>query len=210
MTERFTKEHWKGSVLTAPLPPTLVSCEYEGVKNVFTVAWTGILCTQPPVTYISVRPERFSYELIKNSREFVINLPTEKLVRAVDFCGVKSGRNTDKFSEMNLHTTKGEKVNSPIIEECPVNIECKVREIVPLGTHHMFIADIVGIDAAKELLDEKGSLALEKAGLIAYAHGEYFSLGKKLGSFGYSVRKKKRKTDRNKTNKSHKNIKGKN
>lgn len=189
--ERYTKEHWKGSVITSPLPPTLVTCSYGGTDNVFTVAWTGILNTQPPVTYISVRPERYSYELIKKSGEFVINLPTEKLVRAVDYCGVRSGRKTDKFKDMRLHKARAEKIGSPIIEECPVNIECKVREICELGSHHMFIADIVGIDAAKELLDEKGRLALDKARLIAYAHGEYFALGRKLGSFGYSVRKKK-------------------
>lgn len=194
--ERFTKEYWKGSVITSPLPPTLVTCEFEGVKNVFTVAWTGILNTQPPVTYISVREERFSFDIIKNSGEFVINLPTAKLVKAVDYCGVKSGRNEDKFKQTGLHTSKGQKVKAPIISECPVNIECKVRQIIPLGSHHMFMADIVGIDAAKELIDEKGRLALDKAGLLAYAHGEYFALGNKLGNFGFSVRKKKKKSKR--------------
>lgn len=187
----YSKVHWKGSVMTSPLPPTLVSCGFEGKENVFTVAWTGILNTQPPITYISVRPERYSYELIKQSGEFVINLPTAELVRAVDYCGVKTGRKNDKFKDMGLHADKCEKVSAPLIAECPVNIECKVREIVQLGTHDMFIADIVGLDVAKELLDEKGRLCLDKAGLIAYAHGEYFALGKKLGSFGYSVRKKK-------------------
>ena len=192
----YTKEQWKGSVITSPLPPTLVSCAYGDVKNVFTVAWTGILNTQPPVTYISVRPERYSYELIKNSGEFVINLPTEKLVRAVDFCGVRSGRKLDKFKEMNLHTDIASKVSAPLIAECPVNIECIVRDVVTLGTHDMFIADIVGLDVAKELLDENEKLCLDKAGLLAYAHGEYFSLGKKLGTFGYSVKKKNKKTHR--------------
>ena len=162
--------------------------------NVFTVACTGILRTQPPVTYISVRPERYSYELISKSGEFVINLATEELTKAVDICGVKSGRKMDKFAHLGLTCEKASKVNAPILVQSPVNIECKVREIVKLGTHDMFIADIVALDTANELIDEKGRLALEKAGLLAYSHGEYFGLGKKLGSFGYSVRKKKKNT----------------
>ena len=192
----YTKEQWKGSVITSPLPPTLVTCASGDKQNVFTVAWTGILNTQPPVTYISVRPERYSYGLIKESGEFVINLPTQELVKAVDYCGVKSARTTDKFKDMDLHTEPASKINVPIISECPVNIECKVRDIAELGTHHMFIADIIALDVAKELIDKNGRLALDKANLLAYAHGEYFALGKKLGSFGYSVRKKKKKTNR--------------
>ena len=190
----FTKQVWKGSVLTSPVPPTLVTCEHNGVSNVFTVAWTGILCTQPPVTYISVRPERYSYELISESGEFVINLATEELTKAVDICGVKSGRKLDKFAHLGLTCEKASKVGAPILAQSPVNIECKVREVVKLGTHDMFIADIVALDVANELIDEKGRLALEKAGLLAYSHGEYYGLGKKLGSFGYSVRKKKKKS----------------
>ena len=190
----FTKQVWKGSVLTSPVPPTLVTCEHNGVSNVFTVAWTGILCTQPPVTYISVRPERYSYELISASREFVINLATEELTKAVDICGVKSGRKLDKFAHLGLTCEKASKVGAPILAQSPVNIECKVREVVKLGTHDMFIADIVALDVANELIDEKGRLALEKAELLAYSHGEYYGLGKKLGSFGYSVRKKKKKS----------------
>ena len=190
----FTKQVWKGSVLTSPVPPTLVTCYYKGVRNVFTVAWTGILCTQPPVTYISVRPERYSYELIRLSGEFVINLATEELTKAVDICGVKSGRKLDKFAHLGLTCEKASKVGAPILAQSPVNIECKVREVVKLGTHDMFIADIVALDVANELIDEKGRLALEKAGLLAYSHGEYYGLGKKLGSFGYSVRKKKKKS----------------
>lgn len=187
----YTKQVWKGSVITSPVPPTLVTSEYEGVKNVFTVAWTGILCTQPPVTYISVRPERYSYELISKSGEFVINLATQELTKAVDICGVKSGRKMDKFAHLGLTCEKASKVNAPILVQSPVNIECKVRETVKLGTHDMFIADIVALDIANELVDENGRLALEKAGLLAYSHGEYFGLGKKLGFFGYSVRKKR-------------------
>ncbi|MBR1739020.1 MAG: flavin reductase family protein [Ruminococcus sp.] len=194
----FEKEHWKGSVITSPLPPTLVSCKSGDEVNVLTVAWTGILCTRPPVTYISVRPERFSYGLIKESGEFAINLPTRELVRAVDWCGVRSGREHDKIAEMGLHISDCKEIAAPMIDECPVSIECKVREIVPLGSHDMFIADIVGINAAEELLDKDGRLCLDRAGLIAYAHGEYFELGKKLGSFGYSVRKKKKKTRKDK------------
>lgn len=195
---RFTKEQWKGSVITAPIPPTLVTCGTLEKPNIFTVAWTGILNTQPPVTYISVRPERYSHELISQSGEFVINLTTEQLVRAVDYCGVKTGRKNDKFKEMGLTAEKSSKLSAPILAESPVNIECKVREIVSLGTHDMFIADIVGLDVAKELLDESGRLCLDKAKLLAYAHGEYFGLGKKLGSFGYSVRKRKKKNNKGK------------
>ncbi len=193
----YTKETWKGSVITSPIPPTLITCGTPEKPNVFTVAWTGILNTQPPVTYISVRPERYSYDLIKQSGDFVINLTTEQLVRAVDYCGVKSGRNTDKLKDMGLTVEPACEVSSPILSQSPVNIECKVREIVTLGTHDMFVADIVKLDVAKELLDENGRLALDKANLLAYAHGEYFALGKKLGSFGYSVRKKKKKNTKN-------------
>ena len=190
--DKYTKDVWKGSVITSPLPPTLVTCGPYEKPNVFTVAWTGILCTQPPVTYISVRPERYSYGLIEQTGEFVINLATQQLVKAVDLCGVKSGRDTDKFALTGLTCEKAAEVSAPIIAECPINIECRVRQKISLGTHDMFMADIVKIDAAKELLDDKGRLALEKAGLLAYAHGGYFALGRQLGSFGYSVRKKKK------------------
>ncbi len=189
------KEHWKGSVLEAPLPPVLVSCGDEKTPNVLTVAWTGILNTQPPVTYISLRPERFSYPIIRERGEFVINLPTEELVRAVDYCGVKSGRNTDKLAQTGLTVTKGVAVSAPMINECPLSLECRVRQIIKLGTHDMFMADIVGVNAAKELLDNNGRLCLERAKLLAYSHGEYYGLGRKLGSFGYSVRKRKQKTN---------------
>lgn len=190
---KYTKESWKGSVITSPLPPTLVTCGTLDWPNIFTVAWTGILNTHPPVTYISIRPERYSYEIIKQTGEFVINLTTEELVKAVDYCGVRSGRNTDKLNDMNLSVISGTTVSAPILEQSPINIECKVREIVKLGTHDMFIADITAVDVATELLDSNGRLALEKANLLAYSHGEYFALGKKLGSFGFSVKKKKKK-----------------
>lgn len=190
----YTKETWKGSVITSPLPPVLVSCGSLEAPNVLTVAWTGIICTQPPVTYISLRRERYSYDIIRQSGEFVINLPTAELVRVIDLCGVKSGRNTDKLALTGLKAAPSAAVSAPLIVQSPVNIECRVREVIPFGTHDMFIADIVGVNAARELLDSSGRLDLAKAGLLAYAHGEYFALGKKLGSFGYSVRKKHSKT----------------
>ena len=190
----YTKQVWKGSVLTSPVPPTLVTCEADGIKNVFTVAWTGVLCTQPPVTYISVRPERYSYELISKSKEFVINLATQELTKAVDLCGVRSGRKIDKFAHLGLTCEKASKVGAPILAQSPLNLECKVRQIVKLGTHDMFIADIVAVDVANELIDKNGRLALENAGLLAYSHGEYYGLGNKLGTFGFSVRKKKKKS----------------
>ena len=195
---KYTKENWKGSVITSPLPPTLVTCGSVDKPNILTIAWTGILNTRPPVTYISIRPERYSYDIIKKNGEYVINLATEKLVRAVDYCGVKSGKNTNKLSDMGLTVDKGFTVNAPILEQSPVSIECKVREIVPLGSHDMFIADITAVDAATELLDKDGRLALENAGLLAYSHGSYFSLGKKLGNFGFSVRRKKKKKPKHK------------
>ncbi|WP_037344672.1 flavin reductase family protein [Ruminococcus sp. FC2018] len=189
--KKYTKQTWKGSVLTSPVPPTLVTSSYNGIINVFTVAWTGIMCTKPPVTYISVRPERYSYELIDKSGEFVINLASKELVKAVDICGVKSGKNTNKFELTGLTTSSGSKVKAPVIEQSPLSLECKVRDKIELGTHMVFVADIVAVDVAQELIDKDGRLELEKADLIAYSHGEYFELGKRLGSFGYSVRKKK-------------------
>ena len=189
--KKYTKQTWKGSVLTSPVPPTLVTSSYNGIINVFTVAWTGIMCTKPPVTYISVRPERYSYELIDKSGEFVINLASKELVKAVDICGVKSGKNTNKFELTGLTTSSGSKVKAPVIEQAPLSLECKVRDKIELGTHVVFVADIVAVDVAQELIDKDGRLELEKADLIAYSHGEYFELGKRLGSFGYSVRKKK-------------------
>lgn len=192
----FKKQVWKPSVLTSPVPAVLVSCKSGETVNVFTVAWTGTLNTQPPVTYISVRPERYSYGLIKESGEFVINLTTEELARAADFCGVRSGKNTDKIEKMGLQMMPSSKVDVPLIAQSPVNIECRVRQIMPLGSHDMFIADIVALDISEKYIDENGRLALEKAGLIAYAHGDYFTLGKRLGGFGFSVRKKKKKNKR--------------
>jgi flavin reductase (DIM6/NTAB) family NADH-FMN oxidoreductase RutF len=183
----MSRINWKGSVLIAPVPPTMVTCSFEGKDNVFTVAWTGVLNTQPPKTYISVRPTRYSYELIKNSGEFVINLTTTDMVRAADWCGTYTGRKVDKFAKHNLEKIKAEHVSAPILAQSPVALECKVCEVVSLGTHDMFIADIVGVQVATALMDRKGAVDMRKADLVAYNHGEYYSLGKILGFFGYSI-----------------------
>ena len=188
----MSKQFWKGSALLAPVPAALVTCGTAENPNVLTIGWTGIVCTHPPMTYISVRPERFSHDIIKNSGEFVINLTTSAMCRETDFCGVKSGKDTDKFKECGFHTLPAQKIAVPIIEECPVSLECKVTEAKPLGSHTMFLAEIVGIDVDEQYLDSKGKLNLQQCGLMAYAHGEYFSLGRKLGDFGWSVRKKKK------------------
>lgn len=188
------KQKWKGGTLLAPVPAVMVSCKCDSINNgkpnIITVAWTGTLCSDPPKTYVSIRPERFSYDIIKESGEFVINLPTVETVKALDFCGVKSGRETDKFEQMELTPDRGFAVDAPVIRQCPVALECKVTDIVKLGSHDMFIADIVCVDVEDKYV-ENSKLRLDKCGLLTYAHGEYFSLGKKLGSFGYSVMKKK-------------------
>jgi flavin reductase (DIM6/NTAB) family NADH-FMN oxidoreductase RutF len=176
-----------------PLPAVLVSVgENEQEYNLFTVAWTGTVCTNPPMCYISVRPERHSYEILKRTGEFVINLTTARLARATDWCGVRSGRDYDKFKEMGLTPVAAAVVKAPVVEESPVAIECKVRQVIPLGSHDMFLADIVAVNVDEKLVDKNGKLHLDKANLIAYSHGEYFELGKRLGKFGYSVQKKKR------------------
>ncbi|MBR2459862.1 MAG: flavin reductase family protein [Clostridia bacterium] len=194
----MSKEKWKGGALLAPVPPALVSCGSIEKPNVLTVAWTGILNTHPPKTYISVRPSRHSYGLIKESGEFVINLTTAPLTRAADFCGVRSGRDTDKFAQCSLTPEPSTEVSAPSIAESPVSLECRVTDIIPLGTHDMFMADILAVTVDNSLISADGKLHLEKSGLVAYAHGEYFELGRKLGFFGFSVqKKKKRHTARN-------------
>lgn len=185
---------WKGSVMTSPLPPALITCGDMEKPNILTIAWTGTLCTQPPKTYISIRPERYSYGIIEKSREFVINLPTRKLVRAVDFCGVKSGRDVNKFEAMGLDICNASTVKAPVLSDSPLSLECRVTEIVKLGSHDMFLADIVAVSVDPKYIDRNGRLTLEKAGLIAYSHGDYFALGEKLGDFGFSVRRKKTQT----------------
>ena len=184
---------WKGGTLEAPLPPALVSCGTPEHPNVLTIAWTGIVNTMPPITYISVRPDRYSYDLIKNSGEFVINLPTEELVPAIDFCGVKSGRDLDKIAACGLHTEPGETVQAPLILESPVHLECKVRQVLPLGSHDMFLADITAVRVDEDYVDANGRLCMERCHLAAYIHGTYYSIGQALGTFGFSVKKKQKK-----------------
>lgn len=185
------KVKWKGGTMLSPLPCALVSCGSLEKPNAITIGWTGILNTDPPKTYISVRPSRYSYDIIKETRKFVINLTTEELTRAADFCGVRSGRDVDKFAHLGLTALPASELeDTPIIGQSPVSLECSVTDIVPLGTHDMFIADIVGVDVDPDLVDGDGALHLERAKLIAYAHGDYFALGRKLGDFGFSVRKK--------------------
>ncbi|MGN0665543.1 MAG: flavin reductase family protein [Huintestinicola sp.] len=199
----------KGGTLLSPLPAALVSCgscEEGGIQNVLTVAWTGILNTRPPVVYISLRPERYSYGIIRERGEFVINLTTSAMVRAVDFCGVRSGRELDKLKKCSLHTVKAHELDCPVVAESPLAIECRVREIKELGSHHMFIADVAGVTVDSRYVDSKGKINLQQAGLMAYSHGEYFSLGRKLGSFGYSVAKKSakaKKSERQRAGKKH-------
>lgn len=185
------KQKWKGGALLSPVPAVLVSCGNGENANLITIGWTGIVCTQPPKLYISVRPERHSYGIIKESGEFCVNLPTYGIVRAVDFCGVRSGKDTDKFKETELTKEDSYEVGCVSVAECPITLECKVSQIIPLGSHDMFIADIVAVAADERLIDKNGRLMLEKADLLAYAHGDYFTLGKKIGDFGFSVRKKK-------------------
>lgn len=186
----MSKQKWKGGALLAPVPPAMVSCGTLEAPNVLTVAWTGIINTQPPKTYISVRPSRYSYNLIKESGEFVINLTTRELVRAADYCGVHSGAHKDKFKVCSLTAEPSTELSAPSIAESPVSLECKVFDVIELGTHHMFLADIVSVGVDEKCIDEAGKLRLDKCALAAYAHGDYFELGKKIGSFGFSVKKK--------------------
>ena len=190
----MSKIKWKGGTLLSPLPAVLVTCRdpETGRDNVLTIAWTGILNSDPPRTYVSVRPERLSFEWIRKSGEFCINLPTAGLARAVDLCGVKSGRDADKFRLAGLTPEPSSAVGCCSIAECPVTLECRVFGETPLGSHTMFMADILAVTVDERIVDEKGRMALEQAGLLAYAHGTYFALGKQLGTFGYSVRKRKR------------------
>ncbi|WMJ85309.1 flavin reductase family protein [Anaerocolumna sp. MB42-C2] len=185
------KEFWKAGNMLYPLPAVMVSCQREGEKpNIITVAWTGTICTNPAMVYISVRPSRLSYDIIKDTKEFVLNLTTKKLVKAVDYCGVRSGRDVDKFQEMRLTPVPAKVVKAPLIQECPVNIECKVKQIMKLGSHDMFISEVLGVHADISYLNTKGKFDLSKADPIVYSHGEYFGLGELMGNFGYSVKKK--------------------
>ena len=186
------KQKWKGGAMLSPLPAVLVSCGDEENANILTIAWTGILSTTPPRVYISVRPTRHSFDIIEKTGEFCINLPCSYNVRQLDFCGVKSGKDTDKFREAHFTKEQSFEVNCPSVAECPVTLECKVFDKRDFGTHTAFFADVVAVSVDEKLIDENGRLALEKAGLLAYAHGQYFALGKKIGEFGFSVKKKKK------------------
>ena len=184
------KIQWKGGALLAPVPPALVTCAHGDKQNILTVAWTGIVNTIPPKTYISVRPSRYSYELIRNSGEFAINLTPRELIRAADFCGIHTGAKINKFERCKLSVEPASKISCPILSDSPLTLECRVTDIIPLGSHDMFLADIVAVDVDESLVDEHGKLHLDRAGLAAFAHGEYYELGKKLGTFGFSVSKK--------------------
>lgn len=191
-TAGTARQVWKPGNMLYPLPAVMVSCALAGERpNIITVAWTGTVCSSPAMVSISVRPERHSYHMIRESGEFVINLTTEELVRAADYCGVRSGRDVDKFEEMRLTPLKASQVAAPLIGESPVNIECRVEQVLELGSHHMFLASVLAVDVDESWMNEKGKMELNKAGLAVYSHGEYFALGKRLGTFGYSVKRRK-------------------
>ncbi len=195
----MAKEIWQPGNLLYPIPAVMVSCQKPGdTPNIITVAWAGNICSQPAMLSISVRKERHSYDIIKETGEFVVNLVSRDLVRACDWCGVKSGRDFDKFKEMNLTPQQSQKIAAPGIAESPVNIECKVKEILELGSHDMFVAEVLSVTVDDKYMDEKGRFDLGAADLIAYSHGEYFTLGEKVGKFGYSVAKKPANTTKNK------------
>ena len=186
------KQNWKPGNMLNPVPAVMVSvADKKGNNNIITVAWAGTICTNPPMLSISVRPERHSYNMLTATGEFVVNLTTEELAFACDYCGVTSGRDVNKYEKLNLTPLKMQNVNAPGIAESPVNIECKVREIKELGSHHMFIADVVGVTVDDKYMDEKNKFNINETGLVMYSHGEYFAMGEKLGKFGYSIQKKK-------------------
>ena len=186
----MSKAIWKGGAFEYPIPAALITSGDMEKSNIMTVAWTGIVNTKPPIIYVSIRPERYSYEIIKKNMEFGLNLTTTDLVYATDWCGVKSGEKVDKFKEMKLHKEKAEFIKAPLLKESPVSLECKVLEIKEFGTHNMLLAEVLAIRPDEKYIDEKGAFDISKCNLIAYANGGYYSLGKKLGTFGYSVKKK--------------------
>ena len=197
----MSKVQWKGGTFIYPIPAVMVSCGTMEESNIITVAWTGILNTNPAMCYISVRPERYSHDIIKENGEFAINLTTKQLAYATDWCGVKSGRDVDKFREMKLTKEIANVIKAPLIKESPVNIECKVTDVVPCGSHDMFVAKVLCVHADKKYMDENGTFSFEKAKPIVYSHGWYYGLGKKIGKFGYSVIKKKAAKKRYRKNK---------
>lgn len=196
----MSKVTWKPGTFLYPLPAVMVSCGTMENSNIITVAWTGILNTDPAMCYISVRPTRHSYNMIKESGEFVINLTTKDLAYATDWCGVKTGAKVDKFKEMHLAKEKAKFVKCPMIKESPVSVECKVKEIRELGSHHMFVAEILGINADEKYINESGAFDISKCDLIAYSNGNYYSMGKKIGKFGFSVQKNKKRVKKSTKN----------
>ncbi|MDE6660834.1 MAG: flavin reductase family protein [Anaeroplasmataceae bacterium] len=186
----MSKQYWKAGNMLYPLPAVLVSLQDEnGKNNIITVAWTGTCCTNPPMVYISIRPERYSYTILKETKEFVINLTTEDLVYATDYCGVTSGKDVDKFKETKLTPIPSKYVKASSIKESPVNIECRIKEIIPLGSHDMFLAEVLGVTVEESYLDQNNRFNLDQSNPITYSHGKYYSLGKNLGKFGYSIKK---------------------
>ena len=194
----MAKVSWKGAALLAPVPPVMVTCGSGDKANIITVAWTGIINTHPPRLSISVRPSRHSYALIKESGEFAVNLTPANLAREADLCGTFTGAKINKFERAGLHPEEAQMVGCPIIAECPLALECRVIDVIPQGTHDLFIADIVAVDVEESLLDEKGKLDVTRANLCTYAHGEYFALGRALGRIGFSATKKRNGTPRKK------------
>ncbi len=195
----MAKQMWKPGNMIYPVPVVMVSvADKEKRPNIITVAWTGTTCTNPAMAYISVRKERYSHGILMETGEFVINLTTEKLAYATDYCGVRSGRDVDKFKEMKLTPIEAQTISAPMIEESPVNIECKVKQILNLGSHDMFLAEVTAVHADEQYMDEHGRFDLQKANPIVYSHGEYYGLGKPIGTFGYSVKKKSKKTGKRK------------
>lgn len=203
----MAKQIWKAGNMLYPVPAVMVSCQRENEKpNIITVAWAGTVCTSPAMVSISVRPERYSYDIIKETKEFVINLTTKELTYATDYCGVRSGKDVDKYKEMGLTPLKSQVVKAPGIAESPVNIECRVTEIKELGSHHMFIAEVVSVTVDDKYMNETGRFELNNAGLVSYSHGEYFEQGKKIGKFGYSVKKENTKNTASKKKITKKNT----
>ncbi|MGL4572356.1 MAG: flavin reductase family protein [Clostridium sp.] len=202
------KRDFKGSVVLNPVPVVLISSKNnDGKENVFTVGWAGTVCTRPPMLSISIRPERLSYEYIKDSMEFVVNIPHAGMTKQVDFCGVRSGRKVDKIEEMKFTMKKCTHINASYIEECPINIECRVKSVTALGSHDMFVAEVLGSHINEDLIDEKGKIHFEQGDLLAYCHGEYYKLPRtSIGSFGYSVMKKKVTKNTTKENKVEKKV----
>ncbi len=190
--EIMARQYWKGGNMLYPLPAVMVSCKRPGERaNIITIAWTGTVCSDPPMLSISVKPERYSYDILCETREFVVNLVDKKNAFAMDFCGVRSGRDVDKFKEMHLHAVASKTVSCPSIEECPVGIECAVKDIIHLGSHDMFLAEVTAVSINDAFLDENGKFDMGSMGLVAYDHGEYFTMGDAIGRFGYSVKKSK-------------------